>query len=243
MLKVLSKTDKLNGDYFKNGVVLLVDKPLNWTSFDVVNKIRFTIKRTYSLKKIKVGHAGTLDPLASGLLIICVGSFTKKISELSILGKSYQGEMFLGATTPSYDMETEVNQTFSIDHISAEDIQHTAGLFEGKSMQIPPVFSAKKINGERAYEKARLGEHIKMKPSEIFIKQFHVNSEFLPIVNFDVTCSKGTYIRSLAHDFGVKLNTGAYLKSLVRTSIGEYKLSDAVALDALVEQIKNSAGA
>jgi tRNA pseudouridine55 synthase len=215
---------------FIEGEVLLVDKPFEWTSFDVVNKLRCLIKHHLGIKKIKIGHAGTLDPLATGLLIICTGKFTKKINEFQALNKEYTGTFFLGATTPSSDLETEVNNTFNISHIKEDLILSTAKNFTGKMSQLPPVYSAKKIDGERAYESARKGIDLKMKSREVSINEFEITRIALPEVNFRVVCSKGTYIRSLAKDFGEAMNTGAYLSALRRTKIGAYRLENATNL-------------
>lgn len=221
---------------FPDGELLLIDKTIGWTSFDVVNAIRSTIKRTFNIKKIKVGHAGTLDPLATGLLIICTGKFTKHIASFQDLDKSYIGSMYVGATTPSYDKETEVDNTFDISHISTGQLHETASQFVGELEQTPPVFSAVKIEGKRAFEYARKKSEIKLKPRKITIRKFDLLSFDLPDIDFVIECSKGTYIRSLVNDFGKALNNGAYMSSLRRTSIGNYLVSDALS----VQEVKDS---
>ena len=218
----------LTAEDFKNGQVLIIDKPLNWTSFQVVNKIRWHIRQKFNLKKIKVGHAGTLDPLASGLLIICTGNFTKKIDEYQGQIKEYTGEIILGATTPSYDMETEVNETFETEHISEELIHSTVQHFIGDIEQKPPMFSALKKDGVRLYDMAREGKEIEIPVRKISIPEFEITKIDLPKIEFRVVCSKGTYIRSLAYDFGKALNSGAYLSKLRRTKIGEFNVENAL---------------
>lgn len=222
---------------FKNGQVLLIDKPLNWTSFQVVNKLRWHIRQKFGIKKIKVGHAGTLDPLATGLLIICTGKFTKKINEYQGQIKEYTGEFMLGATTPSYDLETEVNETFPISHITKELIEYTAKQFVGEIDQIPPIFSALKKDGKRLYELARAGETTEIKSRKINIAEFEITKIDLPKVNFRVVCSKGTYIRSLAYDFGKSLNSGAYLSILRRTKIGDFKVDDGMKIEEFIASL------
>lgn len=212
----------------QNGQLLLIDKPLGWSSFQAVNKIKWDIKKTYKLKKIKVGHAGTLDPLATGLLLICTGKFTKKIAELQDQAKEYTGSITLGATRPSYDMETEIDQTFKTDHISDEMIQATTQNFIGDIEQYPPVFSALKKDGKRLYEFAREGKAVDIQARTIHISSFEITKIEMPDVYFKVTCSKGTYIRSLAYDFGKALNSGAYLSTLRRTKIGDFNVDNAI---------------
>lgn len=216
---------------FKNGQVVLIDKPLTWTSFQVVNKVRWLIKKKYDIKNIKVGHAGTLDPLASGLLILCTGKFTKKIEEFQGMPKEYTGTFFLGATTPSYDLETEINQYFKTNHISEELIYNTCKDFIGKINQKPPIFSAIKKEGKRLYEIAREGKETEIKAREITIYEFEITKISLPEVEFRVVCSKGTYIRSLAFDFGKALNSGGYLSKLRRTKIGDFLVENAMSID------------
>ncbi|MFD1094812.1 tRNA pseudouridine(55) synthase TruB [Salegentibacter chungangensis] len=215
---------------FKTGQILLFDKPLEWTSFQVVNKVRWMIRKSCGIKKIKVGHAGTLDPLASGLLVICTGKFTKKIPELQGQEKEYTGTFTIGSTTPSYDLETEIDKTYPTEHITSEDIAKAAAKFTGEIEQIPPVFSALKKDGKRLYEYARKGEEIKVKSRQVEISEFEVDDSNFPEVSFRVVCSKGTYIRSLAHDFGQVLNSGAHLSALKRTRIGDFELSNAFSI-------------
>jgi len=211
---------------YKEGQVLLIDKPLNWTSFQVVNKIRWHIRKKFNIKKIKVGHAGTLDPLATGLLILCTGKFTKKIETYQGQIKEYTGEITLGATTPSYDLETEIDKTYSIDHISKELIHENTKRFIGEIDQKPHIFSAIKKEGRRLYELARAGETTEIKTRKITISEFEITKLDLPKIEFRVVCSKGTYIRSLAYDFGLALNSGAHLSKLRRTKIGDFKVID-----------------
>jgi tRNA pseudouridine55 synthase len=212
---------------YKNGQILLIDKPLNWTSFQVVNKLRWHIRQKFNLKKIKVGHAGTLDPLASGLLIICTGNFTKKIDEYQGQIKEYTGEITLGATTPSYDMESEVNETFETTHITNQLILQTVQQFIGEIDQKPPMFSALKKDGVRLYDMAREGKEIEIPSRKITISEFEITKIDFPKVQFRVVCSKGTYIRSLAYDFGKALNSGGYLSALRRTKIGDFSVENA----------------
>ena len=218
---------------FAEGRVLLIDKPLYWTSFDAVRKVRKLVKTK------KVGHAGTLDPLASGLLIICTGKFTKKINEFMSHEKEYTGTFTLGAVTPTYDLESEPEQHESLDKITPEIIRSTTLQFIGKIGQIPPIHSAIKVGGKRVYELARRGEDVKLEPRTVNIREFEITGIELPVVSFRVTCSTGTYIRSLAHDFGQVLGCGAYLSKLVRTRIGEFKLADAVTPEGLEARLKN----
>tara|TARA_A100000164_G_scaffold283785_1_gene256402 strand:- start:606 stop:1286 length:681 start_codon:yes stop_codon:yes gene_type:complete len=212
----------------KEGELILIDKELNWTSFDVVNKIRYAIKKKFDIKKIKVGHAGTLDPLATGLLIICCGKMTKSINNFSAMNKTYSGKITIGSTTPSYDLETKPNVHYPIDHIDEKLILKTAKKFVGKIFQTPPMFSAVKKDGVRLYNLARQGKEIKIDKREISIDSFEITSFNLPEISFNVTCSKGTYIRSLAHDFGKELNSGAHLSELRRIKIGDYSVKDSV---------------
>ena len=209
---------------FQNGEIILIDKELNWTSFDVVSKLRNSIKKKLDLKKIKVGHAGTLDPLATGLLIICTGKMTKRIDEFSCLNKTYTGKITIGSTTPSYDLETKPNVYYPTDHINDELILNTAKKFIGKILQKPPIFSAVKKDGVRLYKFARKGVDVKVEKREITIHDFTITSINFPEIEFSVCCSKGTYIRSLANDFGKELGSGAHLSELRRTSIGEYSV-------------------
>ncbi|WP_299182739.1 tRNA pseudouridine(55) synthase TruB [uncultured Aquimarina sp.] len=223
---------------YKDGQVLLIDKPLQWTSFQVVNKLRWLIRKNFGIKKIKVGHAGTLDPLASGLLIICTGKFTKRIQEFMGQTKEYTGTITLGATTPSYDLETEVDQTFPIDHISEEIIHTTTKQFIGEIEQYPPVFSALKKDGKRLYEYAREGEEVTIASRKITITEFEITRIKLPEVDFKVVCGKGTYIRSLANDFGKALKSGGHLSVLRRTKIGEFSIHDAISPETFEKQLR-----
>ncbi len=225
---------------FKAGALLLVDKPKEWTSFDVVNKIRFKLKHTLGVKKIKVGHSGTLDPMATGLLIICTGKFTKKLEGLQGLTKTYTGTFQLGATTPSYDAETAIDETFPLDEITPELIEETRKTFMGKQEQIPPMFSAIKVDGQPLYKRARKGEKIKVKSRSVEILEFDIPKVELPYVDFKVGCSKGTYIRSLAYDFGKAMNNGAYLTALRRTKVGDYDIKNAWNLEDLIEHIETN---
>lgn len=224
--------------HFTEGEILLFDKPCNWTSFDIVNKVRIIIKRFLEIKKIKVGHAGTLDPLASGLLVLCTGAFTKKIEDFKHLEKEYTGTIFLGATTPSYDLETETNNTFETAHITEKKIIEIAQTFTGIIKQTAPMFSAKKINGERLYDYARKGKDVEIPEYSIEIKTFEITRIAIPEIDFRVVCGKGTYIRSLAHDFGLALKSGAYLKSLRRTRIGEYMVNNAMTIADFEKQLQ-----
>lgn len=231
--------DPFPAQRFLNGTCLLVDKPVSWTSFDVVNKIRTTLKHTFHLKKIKVGHAGTLDPLATGLLVICTGKFTKKLTEFQGLEKEYEGTIMLGATTPSYDAETEPTKTFSVDQITKEQIESARRTFLGEIEQFPPMYSAIKVDGKPLYKRARKGETIEVKSRSVTIKHFDFTRIELPEIDFRVACSKGTYIRSLAHDFGKALHNGAYLASLRRTRVGQFDIKNAWNLEALIDHIES----
>ena len=215
-------------DDFKEGQLLLIDKPLKWTSFQVVNKLRWLISNTFKIKKIKVGHAGTLDPLASGLLLICTGKMTKKIEEYQGMPKEYTGTFTVGATTPSFDMETEINQNFPFDHITEGFIIETAQKFLGEIDQKPPLYSAIKKDGDRLYDIARRGETTEIASRKVSIYTFEITEVNLPDISFRITCSKGTYIRSIADDFGRALNSGAYLSALRRTKIGDYSVENAI---------------
>ena len=222
---------------FQTGEMILIDKELNWTSFDVVSKLRNSIKKKLNIKKIKVGHAGTLDPLATGLLIICTGKMTKKINEFSGLNKTYVGKMTIGSTTPSYDLETKPNVYYPTEHINKNLIIETAKKFVGKIDQKPPVFSAVKKDGVRLYKLARKGVKVEVEKREIIIHDFLISSINFPEVEFSLTCSKGTYIRSLAHDFGKELGSGAHLSELRRTSIGDYSVDKSLKLMEFIRNI------
>jgi len=215
-------------DEFLMGHIFLISKPLGWSSFDVVKKMRYLIRKKYNLKKIKIGHAGTLDPLATGLLIICTGKFTKKIPAIQGQEKTYTGSIKLGGTTPSYDLETEVETNYRTSHITEQLIHQSTQHFIGEINQKPPIFSALKKDGERLYKKARRGEKIALESRKVFVREFNVISVKNLTVNFEIVCSKGTYIRSIANDFGKALDSGGYLSKLCRTSIGDYQLSKGI---------------
>ncbi|WP_190810031.1 tRNA pseudouridine(55) synthase TruB [Flagellimonas sp. S3867] len=224
-------------DDFLNGQILLIDKPLEWSSFQAVNALKWAIRRKFNIKKIKIGHAGTLDPLATGLLIICTGKFTKKIPELQGQVKEYTGTFTLGATTPSYDLETEVDHSFPVKHITEELIKATTEQFLGEIEQVPPIFSALKKDGKRMYELAREGKKIEIKSRIVQIFEFEITQINMPKIDFRVVCSKGTYIRSLAHDFGQALQSGAHLSALRRTKIGDFNVINAVSPLAFKENL------
>ncbi|MCL2414561.1 MAG: tRNA pseudouridine(55) synthase TruB [Bacteroidales bacterium] len=207
---------------YEEGQVLLIDKPYGWTSFQVVNKLKWKIRHAHKLSKLKIGHAGTLDPLATGLLIVCTGKFTKRIEEFQAQEKEYTGTFVLGATTPCCDMEKPVDKTFPTSHITEQLILETAKTFVGEQMQIPPIFSAVKIDGKRAYDYARQKQDVEIKAKSVFIQTFEITRIEMPEVDFRIVCSKGTYIRSIARDLGKKLQSGAYLSALRRTRIGDF---------------------
>ncbi len=215
----------------KEGQIILFDKPYGWTSFQLVNKIRWLLCRKHGWKKLKVGHAGTLDPLATGLMIICVGKATKKIPDLMAFDKEYIAEVKFGETTPSFDKETEVDQQFPIEHITENLIQEKIKELKGEIEQVPPIFSAKQINGVRAYDYARKGIDIELKASKVIINSLELMNLEMPMASFRVNCSKGTYIRSLARDLGKLLDSGAYLTGLIRTKINEYQLDKAISIE------------
>ena len=218
-------------DKFINGSILLIDKPNNWTSFQLVNKIRWLIKKKFNLKSIKIGHAGTLDPLAKGLMIIVSGKKTKQIINYQNLDKTYVGTFILGSTTKSYDLETPINKIYNVDHISSKELNQVKKKFLGIIKQTPPIFSAIKKDGKRLYEYARNNEKVLIPKREIEIKKLDLDIENFPEIKFIVECSKGTYIRSLVHDIGISLNSGAHLTSLCREKIGKYSLKDAMNID------------
>ena len=225
---------RLSPEDFLTGQVLLINKPLGWTSFDVVNKIRYALRNYTGNKKIKVGHAGTLDPLATGLLIICTGKFTKRIDEYQGMPKSYRATIKLGAETPSYDAETQPSQTYDISHLNIEDVTAAMQNFVGELDQYPPIYSAIKQDGKKLYELARKGEEVELRARKVSVSKFDLVENRWPEIVADIDCSKGTYIRSLAHDLGKALNAGGYLTGLVRTSIGEFNLREAQELDAFI---------
>lgn len=223
---------------YKNGQLLLIDKPLGWTSFQVVNKLRWHLRKTFNIKKIKVGHAGTLDPLATGLLIICTGKMTKQIEQYQAQNKVYSGSFTLGSTTPSFDLETEINQQFPTAHITEVLIRKTTKNFIGETEQYPPVYSALKKDGKRLYEFARAGKDVAIEARKITIDVFDITAIRGLEVDFEVECNKGTYIRSLAHDFGKALNSGAHLSALRRTKIGKFSVEDAIGVEDFIEALK-----
>lgn len=222
---------------FKDGRMILVNKPLSWTSFDVVNKVRYALKRKLDVKKIKVGHSGTLDPMATGLLIICTGKLTKALHQLQGFDKSYLGEMTIGATTQSYDRESALQNITSIEHVTKTHVRDLSQKFIGEIDQVPPIFSAIKKDGATAYQLARRGKSVELDPRRVEIMDFKIRSIMLPVIHFSVHCSKGFYVRSLAHDFGQQLGVGAYLSALHRTTIGPHRVEDAWNLSKLVSAI------
>ncbi|MDG2193700.1 MAG: tRNA pseudouridine(55) synthase TruB [Polaribacter sp.] len=228
----------MTAEDYKNGQVLLIDKPLKWTSFQAVNKLRWHIRQRFHIKKIKVGHAGTLDPLATGLLIICTGKQTKNINEYQGQIKEYTGTFMLGATTPSYDLETEIDNTFETTHITEALLHKTTTQFLGTIQQKPPIFSAIKKDGVRLYELARKGETTEIKTREVSINLFEITKINLPAIDFRVVCSKGTYIRSLAYDFGLALNSGAHLAALRRTKIGNFSVENALSIEQFIKNLE-----
>lgn len=223
---------KNQAEEYKEGRVILIDKPLHWTSFQVVNKLRWLLRKKLGIPKIKIGHGGTLDPLATGLLVICSGKFTKKLAEFQNEDKEYTGIITLGATTPSYDLETEIDQRFDISEINPEQIHDAAQRFVGEIEQEPPVFSAVRKDGKRLYEYARKGEEVEIPKRLVTVYEFEIVSINLPEVHFRIRCSKGTYIRSLAHDFGKALQNGAHLSALRRTKSGSFSVEDAMTIEA-----------
>ncbi|SDU25752.1 tRNA pseudouridine synthase B [Polaribacter sp. Hel1_33_78] len=228
----------MNIEEYQKGQVLLIDKPLTWTSFQVVNKLRWEIKQRFNIKKIKVGHAGTLDPLATGLLIICTGKQTKEIHTYQNQVKEYTGTFTLGATTPSYDLETEIDKKFPTEHITEDLLKETTKQFIGDIQQKPPIFSAIKKDGKRLYELARKGETTEIKARIVKVLEFEITTINLPKVDFKVVCSKGTYIRSLASDFGNALNSGAHLSALRRTKIGDFSVDKSNSIEGFIKSLK-----
>lgn len=223
----------------QDGLTILVDKPYKWTSFDVVNKIRWNLKRSLGLKNVKVGHAGTLDPLATGLLVLCLGKHTKLIEGLTNDTKTYTGTFLLGKTTPSFDLETEYNQTFETAHIDAALLEKVRASFMGVQLQTPPIYSAKQVDGKRAYDFARAGKEVELKQSQIEITDFLIDASRFPEIDFKISCSKGTYIRSIASDFGQRLDSGATLIALRRTQSGQFAIENSKSVEdwiAIIEQ-------
>jgi tRNA pseudouridine55 synthase len=235
---IISRYKKQIDIDFQEGSVILVDKPLDWTSFDIVNKIKYKLRHTLGVKKIKVGHAGTLDPLATGLLIVCTGKLTKSIDILQAQEKTYSGHIMLGATTDTYDREFAPNAFFPTEHITEELMLAKATTFLGEIDQMPPIYSAIKVNGQTAYSLARRGKDVELKSRKITIYDFQIATDHFPELSFSCKCSKGTYIRSLAHDFGKALDSGAYLSSLRREAIGEYNVKDAFTIDEVMAYIE-----
>ncbi|MBO7199796.1 MAG: tRNA pseudouridine(55) synthase TruB [Bacteroidales bacterium] len=230
----------MTAEDLKAGKVVLVNKPYKWTSFQVVNKIKHVLRHNFDLKKIKIGHAGTLDPLATGLLIVCIGKETKCIEKYQASEKEYTGTFVLGATTPCFDMEKPIDATYPIDHITEKLITDMANTFVGEIEQVPPIFSAVKINGKRAFDYARNQEEVEIKAKKIFIKTFEITRIELPEVDFRIECSKGTYIRSIARDYGKALNSGAYLSRLCRERIGEFSLTSAMEIEEVSDYLTNT---
>lgn len=223
----------------QDGLTILVDKPYKWTSFDVVNKIRWNLKRSLGLKNVKVGHAGTLDPLATGLLVLCLGKHTKLIEGLTNDTKTYTGTFLIGKTTPSFDLETEYNQTFETAHIDAALLEKVRASFMGVQLQTPPIYSAKQVDGKRAYDFARAGKEVELKQSQIEITDFQIDASRFPEIDFKISCSKGTYIRSIASDFGQRLDSGATLIALRRTQSGQFAIENSKSVEdwiAIIEQ-------
>lgn len=218
---------------YPRGIVIVLDKPYGWTSADAVRKIKFMVQRWFGLKDIKVGHAGTLDPLATGVLLICIGKATKLADTLQSERKEYIAEITFGATTPSYDLEKEIDATYPFDHITKKSIEEVLPLMSGEIDQIPPIFSAKLINGKRAYEYAREGKETEMKPSKVSIYDLEIVSWNTPVLKIAISCSKGTYVRSFARDIGLELSSGAHLSGLVRSASGDYRVEDAINIDNL----------
>jgi tRNA pseudouridine55 synthase len=226
---------------FEEGEVLLFDKPVYWTSFDLVNKVKIMIRSTFGIRKLKVGHAGTLDPLASGLMIICTGRSTKKIDGFRDLDKEYIATFHLGETTPSFDLETETDNQYPTSHITEKLVREALAGFVGEQKQLPPMYSAKLIKGKRAYEFARKGIHKELEPVTVYFREIELISLALPDVKIRILCSKGTYIRSFARDLGLALKSGSYLSSLERTAIGDFRIGDAYSLEKFKEHIEQLA--
>jgi tRNA pseudouridine55 synthase len=236
------RTEEREPTIFEEGQVLLFDKPLYWTSFDLVSKVRNILRSSLGLKKIKVGHAGTLDPLASGLMIICTGRATKKIDTFRDMDKEYVATFHAGATTPSFDLETETDNFYPVDHITEELVKVKLNAFLGEQKQLPPIYSAKLIEGKRAYEYARKGVHKELEPVTVYFREIELITFSLPEIKVRIVCSKGTYIRSFARDLGVALDSGCYLSALERTSIGDLKLKDAYTLEDFRKLVEQTGG-
>jgi tRNA pseudouridine55 synthase len=231
----------MKAEDYQEGQILLIDKPLKWSSFQAVNKLKFGLIKELKLpKKFKIGHAGTLDPLASGLLLICTGKFTKRIEELQGQAKEYTGTITVGATTPSYDLETEINERFPTEHITEALIYETLPQFIGEIDQKPPVFSAIKKDGKRLYESARAGIEVEINTRKVTVSEFEITRIALPEIDFRIVCTKGTYIRSIAYDFGLALHSGGHLTALRRTKIGDYSVENATEPEAFIEGLQQS---
>lgn len=234
----MTENQSLVGVDFKEGYIAIIDKPLEWTSTDVVRKIKYALQHRLGYKKIKIGHAGTLDPLATGVLIVCIGKATKMVNELQAEEKEYVADIELGATTPSYDLEHPIDKYYPTDHITREKIEQALRDLSGERLQAPPIYSAKKVEGVRAYEFARAGEEVELKKALINIYEIKILSLEMPYLRISVRCSKGTYIRSLAHEIGLALESGAYLTGLRRTRSGGFKVENAFALENFMEKLR-----
>lgn len=239
-MKIVNQQTDIDEIDFLVGSVMLIDKEKDWTSFDAVNKLRWAIRSSYGVKKVKVGHAGTLDPMATGLLIICSGKMTKSIEEFQGQRKIYSGTICLGATTPSYDAETEIDASFDVADITKEQVIEQAAKFVGKIEQVPPAYSALKVNGVPNYKRARRGEKLELKARPVEIYSFELTDISIPYVKFNLECSKGTYVRSLAYDLGKALNNGGYLTALRREAIGEFSVDIALNATTLADQIRSN---
>ena len=232
------KSHEVPQNIFSEGTFIVVDKPLGWTSFDVVNKFRWLLCRRLGVKRLKVGHAGTLDPLATGVVVLCTGRFTKRIEEVQKLPKVYTATLKLGATTPSFDMESEEDATFSTEHITREKVEAVLKQYEGLIPQVPPIFSAVKVAGSRAYQLARRGEGVELQAKEVRIDRIELLEYSLPFIQIKVECGKGTYIRALARDIGASLGCGAYLTALRRESVGAFRASEGIGVEQFEEYIE-----
>lgn len=237
--RVLRNSGVVPDNPFSDGMFVVIDKPYGRTSFDVVYKFRNTLSRALNVKRMKVGHAGTLDPLATGVVVICTGKYTKRIEEVQKQEKVYYATLKLGETTPSYDLEKEVDAKYPIDHITEEIVREVLTQFEGEIKQVPPIFSAVKVSGRRAYDLARKGKEVELEPKLVYIHEITLESFELPYITIKITCGKGTYIRSLARDIGEALNSGAHLTALRRTRVGEFRVEDAIGEDQFEEFILN----
>lgn len=239
-MKIVDSNTEISKIDFREGAIILIDKPLEWSSFAVVNKIRWTLRHHYNLKKFKVGHAGTLDPLATGLLLVVTGKGTKQINEYMGRPKAYACQVKLGAITASYDAEAEEEQLCSVDHITLPEIEKSVHKFIGEIDQKAPIYSALKVNGQPMYKLARQGKEVEQKVRKIIIEDIQINSFNTPYINLNLRCSKGTYVRSLAHDLGQDLRVGGYLSELRRTEIGEFNIDNALSIESFVNEIKGN---